>query len=415
MSVDVWGEPVAADFTASIAAWNDAWAEFNHFVGDPFATLANANRTDDSFVMGPLFCATYLVLGGSPAGNPELVREHQRALSRAQTNREFGHIAALDHLVAGDFTKAAQQWDAVAANDTDGQDFSAVRFAHDAYLHVGDAQGRLSSSQAAFDRWERDRPGWSYVASQLSFAFEEAGDYDAAIALGHEALEADPLDLWALHSLAHVYESLDDSATAIGVLRERQEVWAKQDSLAVHIWWHLALRLLAIGEVEEVLAIHDQQIDEATTAFRLSDLVSMLWRLELAGAEVGDRWDELADRFADLPQWHTSGFLDLHAAFVYARRPSHPSASRFFDGVEASHPHGHSENDRTFLEVVKPLVAAVRNGETSPAASAAVLNQLAPTLHRIGGSIAQRDVISLTSDHLSTVASLADPHAPETT
>lgn len=397
-SVDVWGEPVAADSNESVVAWDHAWAEAAHFIGDPFATLEAANRDDDAFAMGSVFCGAYRILGGASPTTTEVLEDQRRAVARATTERDVGHAEALGLLIAGNFTQAARRWDAVAA---DTNDFAAIRFAHDVYLHVGDEARRLRSSQKAFDGWDRDRPGWSFIAGQLSFAMEEVGLYPDAEALAKEALAADPMDLWSLHSLAHLYESLDDSDAALGLLRDRQEVWSKQDGLAVHIWWHLSLRLIATGQFAEALAIHDDQLAVATTPFRLCDLASLLWRLELAGVDVGDRWDGLADRFSQRPEWHTSGFLDLHGAFIYTRRPDHASAQRFFDGVEHSHGEESSENDHIFIAVVQPLVAAIRQGTPNPAEAVASIDALAGHLHRIGGSIAQRDVISLTRDHFA--------------
>lgn len=320
----------------------------------------------------------------------------QRATERARTPAERKHLEALKSLVAGNFTDAGQIWDRVAS---ERRDFSAVRFAHDVYLHVGDAERRLRSSQHAFDSWGQAEPGWGLVAGQLSFALEETGSYGEAEVLGRKALELEPLDLWARHALAHLYETLDDSDAAFALLSNEQHVWEVQDGLAVHIWWHLALRLMATGAYDEALSVFDDQLTAATTPFRLCDLASLLWRLELVAVGVGDRWGVLADRFAQRPEWHTSGFLDLHAALIYSRSPNHAAAQRFFDGVATSHNENTSENDRNFVEVVQPLVAAVRDGESNPAQSAAMLTELASSTHRIGGSIAQRDLIGLTRGH----------------
>ena len=188
-------------------------------------------------------------------------------------------------------------------------------------------------------------------------------------------------------------------------------MWDAQDGLAVHIWWHLSLRLIATGAYDEALAVFDDQLAASTTPFRLCDLASLLWRLELVGVGVGDRWGLLADRFAKRPEWHTSGFLDLHAALIYTRCENHDAAKRFFDGVAASHREATSENDRIFIEVVQPLVAAIRDGELSPAHSARVLSELASSTHRIGGSIAQRDIIDLTRTHYEQISL----NAPEAT
>ena len=392
---DRWGSEVAGD-DASISAWDEAWGQAMHFVDDPFATLADANATDDGFAMGSIFCGAYRVLGGTPPDDEAVLADLERARTRAQTPTEQRHVEALSSLVDGNFTDAGRTWDAIADS---ARDFAAVRFAHDVYLHVGDAPRRLESSQRAFDSWGRNEPGWGFVAGQLSFALEETGSYDEAEVVGWEALELDPLNLWARHALAHVYEMLDDSPATFSLLSAEQHVWEAQDGLAVHIWWHLALRLIATGAYDEALSIFDDQLSVVTTPFRLTDLVSLLWRLELVGVGVGDRWGVLADRFAVRPEWHTSGFLDLHAAMIYTRNSNHDAAPRFFDGAAASHGENKSENDRNFIEVVQPLVAAIRDGESNPAQSAAALDGLTGATHRIGGSIAQRDIIGLTQSH----------------
>ncbi len=376
-----------------MSAWNLAWQQALHFVDDPFVTLASANESDQGFVLGSVFCGAYRVLGGARPDDPELRADFARAQARAASPTDRLHLQALGHMIDGSFTTAARCWDDLAANH---RDFAAVRFAHDVYLHVGDEARRLRSSQRAFDSWGRNEPGWSFVAGQYSFALEEAGFYDEAEALGQEALRLDPLDLWARHALAHLYETLDDSDAAFSLLVDDQDVWAAQAGLAVHIWWHLALRMIAVGRYDEALSIHDSQQSVASTPFRMSDLASLLWRLELVGVDVGDRWDTLAERFAERSEWHTSGFLDLHGAFIFTRCPDHPAADRFFAGVAAEHADGVTENDLVFTGIVHPLVSAVRTGSTDPASAVAMLDTVADRTHRIGGSIAQREILDLT-------------------
>jgi len=389
--------PLAASSASSVEAWNAAWVDAMHFVGDPFATLADANKTDDAFVLGSVFCGTYRLLGGTPPDAQEVMDDLARAKSRAMTSRERGHVEALNLMVEGNFTAAALQWDEMAKGQPD---FAAVRFAHDTYLHVGDASLRLRSSQRAVDQWQEPDHGWSFVASQHAFSLEEAGFYREAEALATTALEHDPLDLWALHALAHIYESTDDQTAAIDLLRGRQATWSTQESLSTHIWWHLALRLIEGREFDEVLDIHDRLVPEATTPFRLCDLISMLWRLELVGVDVGDRWDHLADALVERPERYTSGFLDMHTALVYSRRASHPAAQGFFDGSDTQHENSNSENGVNFRTVVRPLVRAIREADAQPDSSLAALKQIDHQLHRIGGSIAQRDLIPLTQTHL---------------
>ena len=397
MIVDAWGEPVSGT-ADSVACWDRAWAKMLHFRGDPMTELEAANRDDPEFVLGSVYNAAYYVLAGTPPDAPQLRSEVERVdqRSNAAGERDQSHVKALRHLLAGDYTRAAEVWDGIAARSND---FAAVRIAHDVYLHVGDVEERLRSSLAAADRWQSDDHGYSFVQGQLAFALEESGRLDEAEQIGRAALDLDPDDLWARHALAHVYETADDQQGALDLLDGPDAVWHDQDALSTHIWWHLALRLISVGEFQRVLSIHDQELAVATTAFRLCDLTSMLWRLELVGVDVADRWSALADRWAAIAERHTCGFIDLHASLVFLRQSAHRGATPFFEGLEASHRAPVSENARTFGEVVRPLLAAVRaHVEGDHAAAVNELNRLEPDICRIGGSHAQRELFTLTRD-----------------
>lgn len=394
LGVDEWGTPMAgAD--DSIAAWDRAWRQLLSFTGDPFDTLDHSVESDDEFVLGPVFVATYLVLGASRLDAPAVRRATTRAGERiGSSTRERGHVEALDHLVVGDFGAAATVWDRVAHDE---RDFAAVRFAHDVYLHIGDAAGRLRSSRRASELWPFDEPGGSYVAGQYAFALEESGEYERAERMGRAAMEADPDDLWARHALAHVYESTDDQAAAIDLLEGSLDRWSRQDALATHMWWHLALRYLAAGDTARVLDVHDRTVDAATTPFRLGDVTSLLWRLELAGHDVGDRWDRVADRWAALDEHHTCAFIDLHAAMAFARRPDHPAVPSWMSGVEAAGAGETSANAEVLRGIGRPLVEAFMSfGEGDHLRCRTTIDTVTDDSHRIGGSVAQRDVITLT-------------------
>ena len=379
---------------ASVEAWGRAWEQYLHYRGDPVALASEAGEGDESFVMGPVFAAVYRILAGSPVDAAHLQADVGRAVRRAAraADRERVHVRALELLIAGEFTSAARAWDDLAAT---GRDFAAVRFAHDVYLHVGDDERRLASSFQAVEAFQ-DESGWGFVAGQHAFALEETGQYDEAEQFAQQALDIDPDDLWARHALAHVYESTDDTPAARGMLEGSVERWSQQDLFATHIWWHLALRLLADGDAASALAIFDERERHARTAFQLCDQTSLLWRLELAGCDGGARWDGLADRWDQVVERHTCGYLDVHAALAFVRRPEHRGAARWFEGLRARRS-GASENDGTFGEVVMPLVAAFRSyagGRRDRFVP--LVDELGSCTRRIGGSIVQRDLITLT-------------------
>ena len=390
---DQWGEPLAAAKTESLHAWNLAWDQAMHFIDDPFETLSLANESDEAFALGSVFCAVYRVLGAGRLDDEAMSVDVERARRRASSEREVAHVAALEHLAAGNFTAAGDAFDEWALGR---RDFAAVRFAHDIWLHVGDEKSRLRSSMAAVETWEQHH-GWNLIAGQYAFALEESGLFEEAERAGYMALDADPQDVWARHALCHLYESLEDSDRGIDLLRTSEEIWTAQDGLAVHMWWHLCLRLIATGQLDEVLNIHDRLVPVATTPFRLGDLCSMLWRLELVGVDVGDRWGPLAESYANLDERHTCGFIDLHMAMAFTRSPDHPEAAIFFSpkfGVSTPQSgHQTPQNEQTMVEVAGPLALAIRDRDV------AALRCLQPELHRIGGSNVQRDIVPLTITH----------------
>jgi tetratricopeptide (TPR) repeat protein len=392
VSVDRWEAEITGE-AVSVAAWDTAWGEFLHFTGDPLATLAGANRDDDTFAMGPVFTTLYLVLAGSPLDAPALRAEVDRARQRARAERERAHIAAVGLLVQGEFSAAGEAWGRLGATG----DFAAHRFAHDVFLHLGDNAARLRWSEAALAAGVVPA-GRAFADGMHAFALNEVGHYAEAEAFGRAALAADPLDTWARHALAHVYEHTDDTPASLALLAETTTVWSAQELLATHLWWHLALRLLEAGAVGDALAIFDERLVHAGTAFRLADLSSLLWRIELAGHGVGDRWDALADRWDTVAERHTCGFLDLHATLTYVRRPEHPGAARWFAGL-ATRPAGSSELDSIFTQVVAPLVDAFRaRADGDHATFAALVDGLGASTARIGGSNAQRALITLTRE-----------------
>lgn len=391
---DEWGTPVAGSVD-SVDAWNRAWRQFVVFTGDPVATLEPANEADDTFALGSVFAAAYTVLGAARLDSPSVVRSARRARQRAGSNeRECAHVDALEHLVRGDFGTAAAAWDRIAF---EVRDFAAVRFAHDTYLHIGDADGRLRSSERAVELWPFDQPGGTFVAGQYAFALEEAGEFERAESVGRAALEADAGDLWARHALAHVYESTGDHGAAIDLLETSIDRWSHQDALATHVWWHLALRYLAADDVARVLDIHDQELPVATTPFRLGDLTSLLWRAQLAGHDVGDRWDTLADRWAALDERHTCAFIDLHAAMAFSSRREHTAVSDWLDGVATAGRADDSENAAVLRDVARPLVEAFMSfGAGDHESCRSTLASIEQETRRIGGSVVQRDIIELT-------------------
>src|SRR3546814_3383092 len=82
----------------------------------------------------------------------------------------------------------------------------------------------------------------------------------------------------------------------LGWMIAREPQWSGDDNFfKVLNWWHRALCHLELGQAEACLALYDGPVREARSAVALDlvDASALLWRLQLTGQDVGDRWLEL--------------------------------------------------------------------------------------------------------------------------
>jgi tetratricopeptide (TPR) repeat protein len=401
MRVDEFGNEMSARFDDTLAAWQQAAHELLDFTGDPIATLDNVNHRDPGFVMGLVFTTAYRILGGAQPTGSQVVDGLALLDERADqaTEREQAHIVAVRSLVEGEFEDAARTWDTIAIAHP--RDLIAIKLAHDVCLHIGDDGIRLPSARRVVDSdaFARDERAIAVVHANLAFALEEVGQYEEAEHWGRAALAVEPTDLWARHALAHVYEATERHDDALKLLVPTSRQWSAQTLLANHIWWHVGLRLLNHGSIVEAVDVLDREL-VSRTAFGLADSTSLLWRIELASAPSAPsrRWESLVEQWANVAERHTSGFLDVHAAMAFCTSPG-PQSEEFWEGLKASHAEGETFNDRTFREVVEPIVSGLRSFRADDHVGARyTIESVGSSLRSIGGSVVQRDVVTRTAE-----------------
>ncbi len=95
------------------------------------------------------------------------------------------------------------------------------------------------------------------------------------------------------------------------------------DALAVHLWWHMALYYIELGKPERALLLYDSAVRKGKTigVLDLVDASSLLFRLQVAGVDVGDRCDEVVECWRPRLGDNTLVFNDLH--FLMATVGSH--------------------------------------------------------------------------------------------
>jgi len=218
--------------------------------------------------------------------------------------------------------------------------------------------------------------------------------------LARAALAANPADAWAAHALAHVMESGNRQEEGIAFLKASSASWRSAHFMAGHNGWHLAIYLIEEGRFAEVLADYDRfvvsKLGDDATLDRI-DAASLLWRLELAGVDVGERWRPAARAWMAHVEDHVLAFNDLHLAFAAARSGQRDDAARLRRSLDDYERFGAGDNVKVTAEVGRPLIEGVlRFADEDYAGAVEAILPVRYQAFRIGGSHAQRDVVNQT-------------------
>ncbi len=377
------------------AALDKALAEYLSWKGDPVATLSAALESDPEFVLGYTTIAALNCLGGVK-GDAAPVREALAAAGKVThlTARERLHLAGAKGWAEGDIAGAAQAWEQVLAADP--TDLLALRLAHDTHFFLGAGEKLRDVPLSVLPGYAGNDSRRGFVLGMAAFGLEETGDYAAAEQAGREAVALNPGDAWAVHAVAHVLEMEGRAEEGIAWLRALEAHWTPAAMLAVHNWWHAGLFLIELGELDAALAVYDSHIIAVDPAMILDlvDAAALLWRLELLGMDVGDRWAQLAPKWLVHAEDHVLAFNDLHIAMTLAGAGDDTQA----DALEASienYVAGHNgTNAGVSAALGLPVIRALRAFRKGDFARVIVLLQpIYRRLAPVGGSNAQRDLI----------------------
>jgi hypothetical protein len=279
----------------SLPHYETSLRELNLYINDPVASVDKALAASPDFVMAHALKAWLNLLGSEPAGLPVAREALARASRLPSTAQERGHLAAIGHLIDGQWHAAAQALEDVAIDHP--RDLLALQAGHLLDFFRGDSRMLRDRVARALPAWSQDMPGYSSILGMHAFGLEETGAYAAAEAAGRGAVEREPRDAWAQHAVAHVMEMQGRQQDGIAWMERNVDGWTRDNFFAVHNWWHVALYHLDLGNTEEVLRLFDGPIYSTRSRLILDmiDASAMLWRLHLRGVNVGDRWAAVAD------------------------------------------------------------------------------------------------------------------------
>jgi len=393
---DTLGLTLSGANDASLSAYQQAQDEFKCFVGDPAAAVEQAIAASPEMTMAWLFKAWLYLLGTEPAGLA-VARQACEAARRLPANdRERRHLEAATLLAHGHWYEAGRMLEDLSVDQP--LDLLALQAGHQIDYFTGDSRMLRDRIARALPAWQRGTYGFHAVLGMYAFGQEETGDYDAAEKHGRSAVELEARDSWAWHAVAHVQEMRNQPAAGIEWLHPNSAVWANGSFLAVHNWWHLALFHLELGQVEEVLRLYDQSIGGpgSSVVLDMLDASAMLWRLQLRGIDVGERWQPLADRWHAVLVPGLYAFNDMHAMMAYAGAGRHADQQAVLEAQRQAL--ARDDDNAVFTrEVGGPVAQAIGAFAAGDfTRSAQLLRAIRSRASRFGGSHAQRDVIDLT-------------------
>jgi tetratricopeptide (TPR) repeat protein len=411
VNTDRQGNRLSGATPGAVPLLDAALREFNLYRGDPVATVDRALAAAPTFVMAHVLKAYLFALATEPRATARAAEIVAAARGLSMDERERSHVAALDLLLKGDWTAAALALDFHSAHYP--RDLLALQAGHLMDFFRASARALRDRIARVLPQWSASTPGHDVVLGMYAFGLEEGGDYARAEEFGRRAVDAEPLDCWAHHAVAHVMEMQGRTEDGIGWMIAREPYWAADDNFfKVHNWWHRALYHLDLGQGDEVLRLYDGPVrgGRSTIAVDLVDASALLWRLHLTGHDIGDRWTELAECWDQHADGRLYPFNDWHAVMAYLGSGREADVARVIGALEGSAAED-TEVGRWARGVALPLVHGFRafwRGRYRE--SVERLHAARFIANQLGGSHAQRDVIDWTlteaalRGHLAAVA-----------
>ena len=374
-----------ADTVAAINVYTEDWIGYGPRLrtviaaadADPGCAFANAKAA-----------ALHMALeatAGFAAARPYLARALDTASCASEREQTF--VAAVDAWSRGRIAQALT----ILRNlvQTYPGDIAAAKWAQYHAFNLGDAEALRAIATAIMPAHAHTPEAWG----MLAFGLEQCHELDAAEEAGRRALSLKQTEPWAQHAIAHVMETQGRIEEGAQFLKSCAQAWSDRGIfIREHNYWHLALFYLDLDQPAKALRIFDEQLWGPWPEFAQEQIgaISALWRLEMRGVDVGDRWTPIVRQVLARRHEHILPFHDLHFLYALSRGGQVKAANEFVTSLKA---HALRNPGGVWAGVAVSLaegLVAYALGKHDMAAN--LLAPQLPDLWRIGGSHAQRDV-----------------------
>jgi hypothetical protein len=389
MTTDSLGNPVTLEHSASLAAVNDFVEGFISSEAR-VANILGVVDTDASPLVQASAAALHMF--AESRDGPLNARPFiDRALASPvpATEREQRFVRAVAAWVNGDVPAAIALHEEQAREHP--RDLASLKLGQYHLFNRGDSPGMLRLALTALPH-AADVP---YLHGMAAFGWEQCHLLAQAETAARQAIGMVRKEPWAHHALAHVMLTEGRLHEGLQFMEDVSATWTGLNSFMVtHNWWHTALFLLELDRADEVLRLYDRQVWGVVKDYSQDQInaVSLLARLELAGVDVGDRWQDVADHLTARLHDHVLPFLDVQYLYGLGRA-GRPEADALLRNIEAHARDVPAHEAHAWQRVAVPAaqgVLAHARGDWEGAVES--LGLVLPRLAEIGGSHAQRDL-----------------------
>jgi len=361
------------------------------------AHLQRAVEADPNFALpyAALARAYFLV---ADIGRAREAAARGRELANAAGERERSHVDALCLPIEG---KGGQALGATLAHMAQHPRDAMVAAPATGVFGLIGFSGRQNREPEQVEFLDELRPhlaeDW-WFQMVYAFALEEVGRLEEALELIESSLAVRPGSAHGAHIKAHVLYELGQDRAALDYLAAWLPDYPRQGLMHCHVSWHMALSHLVLGDADSAWGVYRSQVHPGAAwgpALNVAtDAPSFLWRAELAGqAPSPELWREIHAYVQKAFPKPGIFFVDVHRGLAAIATGDDDGVLELVAELERRASAGQSPTGDVVPRIARGMHAYAR-GRWADAI--AILDSVLAETVRIGGSRAQRDLVSNT-------------------
>jgi hypothetical protein len=389
MAQDALGNEVSGGNAATLAGINDFVTGFLAYETKA-GNVLDAADADGGSVLANIYAGFSWMFLEATGARRTASKYLKRAKAAGVPNaREALLIEQLRCWIAGDIPRVQTIGDVLVSEFP--RDLASVKLHQYFSFNRGDAANMLRVAKAV-EAHNSDSP---HLHGMLAFGYEQMHQLDLAETSARKALSLKAKEPWAQHALAHVMLGTGRVQEGVAFLGEAQKTWVDLNSfMYTHNWWHKALFHISLGDDAAVFDAYDQHIWGIEPDYSQDQVgaVSLLARMEVAGMDVGSRWEDVARHMKGRATDTIQPFLTLQYLYGLARA-EYAEADRLMQAIEEKAASSDAFDRLVWQDVALPAARGVlAHARGNHAEAVRWLSIANPRMTEIGGSHAQRDL-----------------------